>query len=125
MGTRATIEIKDDFGNTFYVYRGPMRSDFSHGNNGQFRITSLKLSRALLVQASDEDWEHVSVSVIDRCPTWFEMCLVKRLFWDDDDMVIQYHPPVADYVNDHPYVLHMWRKAGTNDFCERPPLWMV
>lgn len=29
-------------------------------------------------------WEHVSVSLRNRCPTWDEMCLVKDIFWRDD-----------------------------------------
>lgn len=54
-------------------------------------------------------WEHVSVSLPDRCPTWEEMCFVKALFWADDDCVMQLHPPRADYVNNHRFCLHLWR----------------
>ena len=57
-------------------------------------------------------WEHVSVSTRGRCPNWPEMCLVKNLFWSPEDCVIQYHPPEAEYVNDHPYCLHLWRPQG-------------
>jgi hypothetical protein len=117
---------------TFHVpeqYRirtGAMGSDESYGNNGQFLIKSLKLVKPLRVQASDgEGWEHVSVSLAERCPTWFEMCFVKDLFWGPDDLVVQFHPPKADYVDVHPYCLHLWRKVGTNAFCERPPKEMI
>lgn len=44
----------------------------------------------------------------DRLPTWREMCAIKGMFWADDDCVIQYHPPAAEYVNFHE-VLHLWR----------------
>lgn len=54
-------------------------------------------------------WEHVSVSVPNRCPTWQEMCFIKDLFFEAEDCVIQYHPPKSDYVNLHRYVLHLWR----------------
>ena len=27
-------------------------------------------------------WEHVSVSLARRCPTWEEMCMVKDIFWE-------------------------------------------
>lgn len=42
-------------------------------------------------------WEHVSVSIMgsDKCPSWTEMCCVKELFWDDEETVIQLHPPQA------------------------------
>ncbi len=59
-------------------------------------------------------WEHVSVSVPKRTrvPNWREMCYVKEAFWDDEDCVVQFHPPRSDYVNYHPYVLHLWRPVG-------------
>jgi len=56
--------------------------------------------------------EHVSVSLARRCPTWDEMCMIKDIFWNDDECVIQFHPPKSQYVNVHPYCLHMWRKPG-------------
>jgi len=56
-----------------------------------------------------QGWEHVSVSLEHRCPTWDEMAYVKRLFWLDEETVIQIHPPEKDYVNYHPYCLHLWR----------------
>lgn len=109
---------------------GPMGSSKEDGNNGQFIIRSRKLKRVLFVQASDgEGWEHVSVSHRDRrianIPTWDEMCVIKNIFWDPEDLVIQYHPPESKYINIHPNVLHLWRKAGTNEFCETPDLILV
>lgn len=68
-------------------------------------------------------WEHVSVSRRDRCPTWDEMCLVKSIFWDEDDCVIQYHPPRSEYVNNHPNCLHLWRPIGVS--LAMPPSIMV
>lgn len=68
-------------------------------------------------------WDHVSVSLPNRCPTWEEMCAVKDIFFNADETVIQYHPKKSEYVNLHPYVLHMWKKQGT-DF-ELPPKYMV
>lgn len=64
-------------------------------------------------------WEHVSVSTPVRCPTWEEMHFVKGLFWEAEDCVLQFHPPQSEYINNHPYVLHLWRPVGV-DF-PRPP----
>lgn len=93
--------------------------DTSYGNNGYFNLVYInKKTRRkikLYVCASDGlDWEHVSVSVIDkqRCPTWDEMCFVKAIFWDKEDTVIQYHPPEKDYVSFHDYCLHMWKPSN-------------
>jgi hypothetical protein len=68
-------------------------------------------------------WEHVSVSFSNRCPTWEEMCEVKRMFWRDDECVVQFHPIESEYVNNYPYCLHMWRIAQ-GEF-PTPPSWMV
>ncbi|MCR4532718.1 hypothetical protein NUV62_17465 [Acinetobacter venetianus] len=68
-------------------------------------------------------WEHVSVSLPARCPTWEEMCFIKSLFWGEDDCVIQYHPPKSDYVNNHQYCLHMWRPIEQS--LPTPPSFMV
>src|SRR5262245_319422 len=54
-------------------------------------------------------WEHVSVSCEHRTPTWAEMSWVKDVFWREDEAVMQLHPPKKNYVNCHPYCLHMWR----------------
>lgn len=54
-------------------------------------------------------WEHVSVSSEVRPPIWEEMCWIKDLFWTDEECVMQLHPPKADYVNNHPNCLHLWR----------------
>jgi hypothetical protein len=59
-----------------------------------------------------DGWEHVSVSTTHRCPNWIEMCMVKDLFWKEDECVIQYHPPSSVYVNYHPNCLHMWKPVG-------------
>lgn len=96
----------------FRLTTGVMASDASYGNNGAFMV-KLKLGQVVNVVASDgAGWEHVSVSRRDRCPTWDEMCQVKDLFWGPDDCVVQYHPPKRDYVNIHPYCLHLWRQVG-------------
>lgn len=57
-------------------------------------------------------FDHVSVSTKNRCPTWEEMHYVKMLFWDNEETVIQYHPPKSKYVNAHPYCLHLWKPVG-------------
>lgn len=89
-----------------------LASTDADGNNGAFLIR--KSSRELWIIASDgSGWEHVSVHVYDGkrtlTPRWDEMCAVKDLFWDDEDVVIQFHPKKSEYVNNHPNTLHLWR----------------
>lgn len=68
-------------------------------------------------------WEHVSVSLPNRCPNWEEMSLIKSLFFGDDETVVQFHPRRSDYVNIHSNCLHLWRRVGA-DF-ELPPQTLV
>ena len=67
----------------------------------------------ILASPGDADetipFEHVSVSLRNRTPNWTEMCFVKELFWDAEDAVMQLHPPRSQWINNHPYCLHLWR----------------
>lgn len=65
----------------------------------------------------DQEWYHVSVSLPNRCPTWEEMCFIKELFFGDH-VAIQFHPKKKDYVNNHPYCLHLW--ANMKDEIKTP-----
>lgn len=101
---------------TFHVpekYRlrsGPLGTDQDNGNNGAFFIPTRPGQPPLKVIATDgAGWEHVSVSLPNRCPTWEEMCHIKSMFWDDEDAAMQLHHPRSDWVNNHRYCLHLWR----------------
>ena len=70
--------------------------------------------RRLAMLADDgqiSGWEHVSVSLEDKrkIPNWQEMSFVKSLFWEDEECVVQFHPPKSDYVNNCNGCLHLWR----------------
>lgn len=54
-------------------------------------------------------WEHLSVSMPRNLPTWDDMCAAKDLFFEKEECCVQYHPAESDYVNIHPYCLHIWR----------------
>jgi len=82
----------------------------SDGLNGCFQIIKQKYTLRVIA-SSGLGWEHVAVSKRYEPPTWDDMCEVKDLFWDQEDCVIQYHPPKSSYVNAHPHVLHLWRPA--------------
>ena len=86
-----------------------------HGDehNGAFRV--YVGGRSFNVIASNGGgWEHVSVTRNNgkRCPTWDEMCAIKAMFFEQDEVVMQLHPAEKDYVNIHPYCLHLWRPVG-------------
>ncbi len=110
--------------NKYRISTAPLTFEDEEGNNGAFELSAL--DGILRIIASDGlGWEHVSVSLQHRVPVWREMCSIKDLFWDEEDLVIQYHPPKSEYINCHPRTLHLWRKAGTNKFCDTPPSYLI
>ena len=110
--------------NKHRVKTGYMGSDDSIGNCGLFEFRQKPGGVLFRAIASDGmSWEHVSVSRPDRIPTWDEMCWIKSLFFDDDDTVVQFHPPRAEWVNNHSRCLHMWRPIGIE--VPRPPQILV
>lgn len=93
------------------VTSGMFGTSKTNGNNGIFIVTHGKVKLTCI--ASDGlEWEHVSVSLHNRTPTWDEMCFIKSMFWDDEDCVMQLHPPKSQYVNNHPHCLHLWRPTA-------------
>lgn len=76
-----------------------------------------------VIATNSHGWEHVSVSLPHRCPTWFEMSYVYGLFFYDGEAAMQLHVPQEDHVNYHPTCLHIWRpKQGR---IPRPPAALV
>ena len=102
------------------VKDGPLASPMFSGPNGLFVfcMPPSKLHFRLVVSEPGLEipWEHASLSTSERCPTWSEMCRVKGYLWDSEDVVIQIHPAASDYVNYHPFCLHLWRYCGPEAF---------
>lgn len=67
---------------------------------------------SIVVGANEEGWEHVSVELYARrLPTYQEMQLIKEIFWDDEEEVVQIHPKKSQYVN-MTEALHLWRPVN-------------
>lgn len=78
----------------------------------QFKITMMKINDTefkIIFSDEGDSWQHCSVSSEKRCPTWDEMCLVKDTFFEPEDLCIQMHSRKSQYINLHPYCLHMWK----------------
>lgn len=120
------------FPEQYRALKGPLASSLAaDGLNGAGFILYRPGQTPLKFMASDgtgmcagERWEHVSVSLPNRCPTWEEMCFVKSLFWDEEDTVVQLHPPRSTWVNNHPYCLHLWASVDAG-IVPLPPEWTV
>ena len=93
--------------------------------NGCFKV--YVKNRSFFVIASDGGgWDHVSVTPCNRkrqtCPTWEEMCAIKDMFFYPEEEAIQYHPPKSQYINHHPFCLHLWRPNITGEDITLPPI---
>lgn len=112
----------------YRVTKGRMASTHELGNNGCFMIPlpGISKSHAYVMASDGAGWEHVSVHIAVNqkkqfTPTWSQMCLIKGLFWGEEDAVMQLHPAKKDYVNNHPNVLHLWRPVpGTGVEIPKP-----
>ena len=102
---------------------GAYGSTPDYGTTGAFLVMGPKGALLRIIASDGEGWEHVSVSTDRRCPNWDEMCFVKDLFWCDDECVVQFHPPKAEYVNYHPNCLHLWKPVGLD--VQMPPSILV
>ena len=80
----------------------------------------------VIVAPSDAEWQHVSVSVYKKptsIPSWNEMCQIKDMFFDEEDVVVQFHPKKSSYVNVHSGCLHLW-KLNQGEF-PTPEIYLV
>lgn len=82
------------------------------GFNGRFVVQGPCGSKLHIdsCDGADTGWEQVSVLTDRRrSPNWPEMCFVKDLFWDEEERVMQLHPPLSEYVKNSRYCLHLWK----------------
>lgn len=110
----------------YRVRAGILTSTQDDGCNGFFLLPNMTKNGKpkLTISVSDgAGWEHVGVSLSFRTPTWEEMQYVKMMFWDEDDCVVQFHPPKSQYVNCHPFCLHLWRPTSSS--IQAPPAILV
>lgn len=63
-------------------------------------------------------WLHVSCAKQDSLPTWEDLKEVKQVFIGSDKKAIQVIPNEKEYVNIHPYCLHLFHcdEDGLPDF---------
>jgi len=108
--------MKPEPNNKLDAYRNKYPPSKDGASYGDFTIKVDRFELHVISSGSheDSDWEHVSVSLKHRCPRWGEMCIVKDMFWDEEETVVQFHPRQSDYVNLHPFVLHMWKQRGVS-----------
>lgn len=93
-------------------------------DGGQGEI-HLGMWKGIVIWSFGGGWEHVSVCPYKKriVPSWDDMCTIKDIFWNDNECVVQYHPPKSEYVNNLENCLHLWRPI--NKSMPVPPSIMV
>lgn len=78
--------------------------------NGAFKIT-IKGEDYKIIASNGCEWEHVSISPFKshKIPSWSVMCILKAMFFEEEEVVMQLHPKKSEYVNNMKTCLHLWR----------------
>jgi len=90
---------------------------------GAFGVPQINGPILMVIASSGEGWDHVSVSLPNRCPSWAEMEHVKRTFFRDDETAMQLHVPPSQHINRCKNCLHLWRPHKGS--IPRPPSHLV
>jgi len=79
--------------NRLNEYRTPYPLSGETGDefNGCFLIPGPNKYLFKVIASSEMKWDHVSVSLKNRCPNWHEMSYVKQLFFEDHEVCYQLH----------------------------------
>ena len=101
----------------------PLKNETIGNDEGGWYEIPFEGRTLIVVSSLAMGWDHVSVSLKNRCPNWREMCHIKDLFWNDDEVVIQYHPAKKDYINNCATCLHLWKPQ--DQVVPTPPTIMV
>jgi hypothetical protein len=75
-----------------------------------WRIGDLQILATVQPDADGTPWYHVSYSLIDKTPTHEQTCMVRTAMFRPDVVVVAVFPPVDEYVNLHPFCLHLWQR---------------
>lgn len=76
----------------YRIRHGSMASNTEYGNNGAFEIPRTSHSHYVAIASDGMGWEHVSARLVDngknKIPAWEDMCRIKDIFWDEEDVVM-------------------------------------
>lgn len=103
-------------------YRVAFMGEMGDEHNGAFQL-KIKGELYQIIASNGEGWEHVSISHRHKIPSWKTMCILKDMFFKEEETVMQLHPAKNDHINIHPNCLHLWRPIGKE--IPLPKKWMV
>ena len=91
---------------------------FMTGRLYRIPFNGIKLTVIATLDTDDNGitWEHVSVSLKNRLPTWQELKFIKMLWFliRAEQVRKQFFPPQSEYINVHKNCLHLWRPINVD-----------
>jgi hypothetical protein len=81
---------------------------FGDDKCGVFEVT-YKTNKLFIIATAFDGWDHLSVSLKNRTPNWYEMKYIAKLFFKPHEVAVQYYVPEKDNVNVSDTCLHWWR----------------
>lgn len=113
---RITNEVCNKIKNIFNINPVMVNSwvsDYRAGPRGYFMLPNPKNNKGLFILCMASDtmgWDHVIATIPseNRFPTKAEMNFVRSLFWDAEDIVVEFHIPNLKSKKDE-FCLHLWR----------------
>lgn len=94
-------DVGDELCGAFQIPTRSSQRGLSTATTGSYKIR--------VIVSGLEGWDHVSVSLQHRTPSWEEMEFIKRLFFKPEAVCYQLHVAEAEHLSAHPYCLHIWR----------------
>ena len=79
-------------------------------------MSGLKVMASVDIDSRGHSWAHVSMSRAASLPTWADLRKVRDEFLPRDRAVVQVFPPEGEYVNMHPFVLHLWSDLSDHGY---------
>lgn len=106
--------------NRWRIKKGTLATADEQGWNGHFLVP---LDGSLwMVRLNDEHgWRHLAVTNAQRktVTPWHVTREMKRLFFADEAWVVEFHPPVKNYIADR-WARHLWEPL--NEVLPAPPV---
>lgn len=89
--------------------------DLGDEYNGAFKI-KIKGEQYFVIASNGMGWEHVSISHTDKhkIASWKTMCMLKDMFFDSEEVVMQLHPKKSEYINNAHNCLHLWKPINVD-----------
>ena len=93
------------------ILKNPRFSEVERSYDGFRALISFPMWIGSVICSTGAGWNHVSIVPLKRnyVPSWQDMCNLKDVFFNEDEAVIQIHPPKSEYVNNVENCLHLWQ----------------